>query len=55
MGGISSGYIISTDRNECNSPERSPGRPQFVNADGVKVGYPRRSRFSDEVDVNVVK
>ena len=40
-----------------NSPERSPAhRPQFVNANGVTVGYPqRRNRVSGEIDVNVVK
>lgn len=39
------------------SPEHSPAnRPQFVNADGVTVGYPqRRNRVSGEIDINVVK
>lgn len=56
------GYIISTDTMgklsaSNHSPDHSPtSRPQFVNADGVKVGYPqRKNRVSGEIDVKVVK
>ena len=39
-----------------NSPKsNSPSRPQFVNAAGVKVIYPRKIRVDSEIDVNVVK